>query len=201
MSALWSEQAEAVAAERGVAVEILDVDNASFQLVAHARDFDVIAAPNLFGDILADTAAVLLGSRGMSYSANFGLGGRGVYQTGHGAAYDLAGSDSANPVAQILSARHDAARELRARRGRGADRSGGRARACLRHADARTSPGRGVAWSARASSPSASRGSLGAAVRASRRFVSGRCREPRSCWSISSTTSSTGPAWFPMPSR
>ena len=39
----------------------------------------------------------------MSFSANFGPGGRAVYQTGHGAAYDLAGSDRANPVAQILS--------------------------------------------------------------------------------------------------
>jgi 3-isopropylmalate dehydrogenase len=44
---------------------------------------------------------VLLGSRGLSYSANLGPQGRAVYQTGHGAAYDLAGSDRANPVAQI----------------------------------------------------------------------------------------------------
>jgi 3-isopropylmalate dehydrogenase len=103
VSALWSEEAEAVASDHGIAVEILEVDNASFQLVADPRRFDVVVAPNLFGDILADVAAVLLGSRGMSYSANFGPEGRAVYQTGHGAAHDLAGSNRANPVAQILS--------------------------------------------------------------------------------------------------
>jgi 3-isopropylmalate dehydrogenase len=104
VSALWMEQAERVAASRNLALDVLDVDNASFQLVAHPQQFDVIAAPNLFGDVLADAATVLIGSRGMSYSANFGSHGRAAYQTGHGAAHDLAGTDRANPVAQILSA-------------------------------------------------------------------------------------------------
>jgi 3-isopropylmalate dehydrogenase len=103
VSALWCEQAEAVAADHAITLETLDVDNASFQIVAHPRRFDVIATSNLLGDILADGATALLGSRGMSYSANFGPDGRAVYQTGHGAAHDLAGSDTANPVAQILS--------------------------------------------------------------------------------------------------
>jgi 3-isopropylmalate dehydrogenase len=104
VSALWAEQAEAAAAAaRDLVVEVLEVDNAGFQMVAHPRAFDVVVAPNLFGDVLADAATVLLGSRGMSYSANFGPDGRGVYQTGHGAAHDLAGTDRANPVAQILS--------------------------------------------------------------------------------------------------
>lgn len=103
VSALWREQAEIVAAGRPVAVEVLEVDNASFQLIAQPRQFDVVAAPNLFGDVLADAATVLLGSRGMSYSANFGPDGRAAYQTGHGAAHDLAGADRANPVAQISS--------------------------------------------------------------------------------------------------
>jgi 3-isopropylmalate dehydrogenase len=57
----------------------------------------------MLGDVLADVGAALLGSRGMSYSANFGPAGRAVYQTGHGAAYDLAGTDRANPIAQILA--------------------------------------------------------------------------------------------------
>jgi 3-isopropylmalate dehydrogenase len=103
VSALWREQAEAAAAGRGVAVEAVDVDNASFQLVAQPQRFDVVVAPNLLGDVLADAATILIGSRGMSYSTNFGPQGRAVYQTGHGAARDLAGSDGANPVAQILS--------------------------------------------------------------------------------------------------
>ena len=103
VSALWSEHAATVASAHGVDLEVIEVDNASFQLVADPGRFDVVVAPNLFGDLLADAATVLLGSRGMSYSANFGPEGRAVYQTGHGAAHDLAGTDRANPVAQILS--------------------------------------------------------------------------------------------------
>jgi 3-isopropylmalate dehydrogenase len=103
VSALWADEGERIAREHGVAFEVLDVDNAGFQLVADPRRFDVIVAPNMLGDVLADVGAVLLGSRGMSYSANFGPGGRAVYQTGHGAAYDLAGTDRANPVAQIMT--------------------------------------------------------------------------------------------------
>lgn len=103
VSALWAEQAAIAAGGRDVTIEVLEVDNAGFQLVANPRAFDVVVAPNLFGDVLADSATVMLGSRGMSYSANFGPAGRAVYQTGHGAAHDLAGSDRANPIAQILS--------------------------------------------------------------------------------------------------
>jgi len=103
VSALWREQVEAVASARSIAVEVIEADNACFQLVADPQRFDVVVAPNLFGDVLADAATVLLGSRGMSYSGNFGPQRRAVYQTGHGAAHDLSGSDRANPVAQILS--------------------------------------------------------------------------------------------------
>ncbi|MEO6029128.1 MAG: isocitrate/isopropylmalate family dehydrogenase, partial [Candidatus Binatia bacterium] len=103
VSALWAEQAAIAARGRDVAIEVLEVDNAGFQLVANPRAFDVVVASNLFGDVLADSATVMLGSRGMSYSANFGPAGRAAYQTGHGAAHDLAGADRANPIAQILS--------------------------------------------------------------------------------------------------
>jgi 3-isopropylmalate dehydrogenase len=57
----------------------------------------------MFGDILADCGSLLLASRGMSFSGNFGPAGRAVYQTAHGAAHDLAGTDRANPIGQILS--------------------------------------------------------------------------------------------------
>ncbi|MGH7893748.1 MAG: isocitrate/isopropylmalate family dehydrogenase, partial [Candidatus Binatia bacterium] len=103
VSALWREQAETPAADRGVAIEVLEADNAAFQLIADPHRFDVIVAPNLLGDVLADVGSVLLASRGMAYSANFGPHRRAVYQTGHGAAFDLARSDRANPVAQILA--------------------------------------------------------------------------------------------------
>jgi 3-isopropylmalate dehydrogenase len=67
VSALWREQAETIAAAHGIALEALDVDNASFQLIAQPRRFDVVVAPNLLGDVLADSTTVLLGSRGLSY--------------------------------------------------------------------------------------------------------------------------------------
>ncbi|MFN8027388.1 MAG: isocitrate/isopropylmalate family dehydrogenase [Acidimicrobiia bacterium] len=104
VSALWRERAAVVSADSGVAVEEVEVDNACYQLVADPARFDVVATPNLLGDVVADTAALVLGSRGLALSANFGAPGHAVYQTGHGAARDLAGRDCANPVAQIESA-------------------------------------------------------------------------------------------------
>lgn len=103
ISALWESRARELTAGTGVTLRCLEVDNAAYQLVADAHRFDVVVAPNMFGDVLADGASVLLGSRGMSYSANFADPQTAVYQTGHGAAYDLAGLDRANPVGQILS--------------------------------------------------------------------------------------------------
>jgi 3-isopropylmalate dehydrogenase len=103
VSALWRERASAAAAGSDVVIDEVEVDNACFQLVADPRRFDVVAAPNMLGDVVADSAALVLGSRGMALSANFGDDGRAVYQTGHGAAYDLAGTGRANPIAQIQS--------------------------------------------------------------------------------------------------
>ena len=103
ISMLWQEIAEEVCAERPLDLQLLEVDNACYQVIANAREFDVLVAPNMFGDVLADAASVLLGSRGMSFSANFSDSGLGIYQTGHGAAYDLAGTDRANPIGQIHS--------------------------------------------------------------------------------------------------
>ncbi len=100
ISRMWHE----VARERalaGIELDFIEIDNACFQLVAHPARFDVIVAPNMFGDVLGDTATALLGSRGLAYSANFGTAGHAVYQTAHGAAHDLAARDTANPIAQI----------------------------------------------------------------------------------------------------
>jgi len=101
ISELWIERVEALNADFGLDLELLEIDNACFQIVADAKRFDVIVAPNLFGDVVGDTGALLLGSRGLSYSANFGEDGRAAYQTAHGSAHDLARTDRANPVGQI----------------------------------------------------------------------------------------------------
>lgn len=103
ISALWKHVGERVGAEAGIEVTLVDVDLMAYQLIQEPTTFDVIAAPNLFGDVLGDLGAVLLGSRGISYSGNFASEGSAVYQTNHGAAYDLAGRGRANPSGQILS--------------------------------------------------------------------------------------------------
>lgn len=103
ISTLWKQILTELSETSSVACEILEVDNAIYQMIADPARFDVVAAPNTFGDILSDGASLLLGSRGMSFSGNFGEAGRAVFQTGHGAAHDLAGTDRANPIGQILS--------------------------------------------------------------------------------------------------
>jgi 3-isopropylmalate dehydrogenase len=103
LSALWREQAQASAAAAGIGCAFLDIDFAVYQLIQNPRDFDVLVAPNCFGDILADLGGVLMGSRGLTYGASYSGSGAAVYQTNHGAAYDLAGADRANPAGQILA--------------------------------------------------------------------------------------------------
>jgi 3-isopropylmalate dehydrogenase len=101
---LWRECAQLEAAEHGVECRTVDFDLMAYWLVRRPHEFDVIAAPNLCGDVLGDLAAALVGSRGMSFSGNYTPRGEGVYQTNHGAAYELAGTDRATPAGQILSA-------------------------------------------------------------------------------------------------
>lgn len=103
ISRLWRDCGREAAENAGVELTMVDIDLMAYRLIHDASAFDVIAAPNLFGDVLGDLGAVLLGSRGNSYSGNFSGDGRAVYQTNHGAAYDLAGLNRANPVGQILS--------------------------------------------------------------------------------------------------
>jgi 3-isopropylmalate dehydrogenase len=78
------------------------VDNAAMQIVLNPRQFDVILTGNLFGDILSDLGATLPGSVGVLPSASIG-GTVGVFEPVHGSAPDLAGTDTVNPIAAILS--------------------------------------------------------------------------------------------------
>ena len=103
ISRLWTDCAATVAAKTGVDHTMANIDYAAYYLVQHPQELDVVVSPNLFGDILADISAVLLGSRALSISASFSNNGAAVYQTNHGAARDLAGCDRANPLGQILS--------------------------------------------------------------------------------------------------
>lgn len=103
ISALWRDCTEELSTQYDVEYVEQEVDNAVYQLIADPGQFDVVVSPNMFGDVLADCGSLLLGSRGLSFSGNFGLQGRAVYQTGHGAARDIAGKNLANPIGQILS--------------------------------------------------------------------------------------------------
>ena len=91
-----------------VELEHLLVDACTMHLISRPRDFDVIVAENLFGDVLSDEASMLAGSMGMLPSASLGArgeGGRGLgmYEPIHGSAPDIAGQGIANPIAQVLS--------------------------------------------------------------------------------------------------
>ena len=79
------------------------VDNAAMQLVREPKQFDVMVTTNMFGDILSDCASMLTGSIGMLPSASLDENSKGMYEPIHGSAPDIAGKNTANPLATILS--------------------------------------------------------------------------------------------------
>jgi len=102
---LFREVCLAVAREYpDVTVNELLVDAAAMVLVKDPHRFDVIVTTNLFGDILSDEAAGLVGGLGVAPSANVGVGRVAVCEPVHGSAPDIAGKGIANPVGAILSA-------------------------------------------------------------------------------------------------
>jgi isocitrate dehydrogenase (NAD+) len=87
----------------GVAYGELIVDNACMQLVLRPREFDVLLLENLYGDIVSDLCAGLVGGLGVVPGAN--LGDRcAIFEAVHGTAPDIAGKNLADPIAVILSA-------------------------------------------------------------------------------------------------
>lgn len=100
---LFLETCRAVAAGRGVLSEDMLVDAAAYNLVVNPKRFDVLVTTNLFGDILSDEAAGVIGSLGLCASANLG-DARALFEPIHGSAPDIAGKGIANPVGAIRSA-------------------------------------------------------------------------------------------------
>ncbi len=82
--------------------EIL-VDNLCMQLVQKPEQFDVLVLPNLYGDIVSDLCAGLIGGLGVAQGANIGLD-YAVFEPVHGSAPDIKGQNKANPTALLLSA-------------------------------------------------------------------------------------------------
>jgi len=104
-SRLWRQIATMIGTEHpDVTLEHVLVDTAAMRLVARPASFDVLVTENMFGDILTDEAAVLVGSMGLLPSASLGETGPGLYEPIHGSAPDIAGQGIANPVGTILSA-------------------------------------------------------------------------------------------------
>ena len=81
----------------------LIVDNTCMQLVLDPQQFDVLLLPNLYGDVVSDLAAGLVGGLGMVPSGNFG-NDAALFEAVHGTAPDIAGKGLANPTALLLSA-------------------------------------------------------------------------------------------------
>jgi homoisocitrate dehydrogenase len=87
-----------------VEVDEMLVDAMALRLVTHPESFDVIVAANLFGDILSDEAAGLVGGLGLAPSANVGIEqSPALFEPVHGSAPDIAGKGLANPLASFLA--------------------------------------------------------------------------------------------------
>jgi isocitrate dehydrogenase (NAD+) len=101
---LFLESARRVAREyKGVTYDERIVDAACMQLVMFPERFDVMLLPNLYGDIVSDLCAGLVGGLGVVGAANLGAD-IGVFEAVHGSAPDIAGKNAANPTALLLSA-------------------------------------------------------------------------------------------------
>jgi 3-isopropylmalate dehydrogenase len=102
---LFSKACREVASRHpSVGFEEMYVDACAMQLVRRPEEFDVIVTTNMFGDILSDEAAAVVGGLGLAPAANIGAG-RAIFEPVHGSAPKHAGKGVANPCATILAAK------------------------------------------------------------------------------------------------
>ena len=100
---LFSKSCESVAKEfPDIKFDQMYVDACSMNLIRQPQEFDVIVTTNLFGDILSDESSQVVGGLGMAPAANIG-DSFGLFEPVHGAAFDIAGKQIANPTSFILS--------------------------------------------------------------------------------------------------
>jgi 3-isopropylmalate dehydrogenase len=101
---IWQERFKAVAAEYpGIRTDHRFVDALAMELVREPERFEVIVTNNLYGDILSDLGAGLVGGLGLAASANLHPGRAGLFEPVHGSAPTIAGKGIANPMAAILT--------------------------------------------------------------------------------------------------
>ena len=100
---LWLHVAREVAAENAdIDFDDRIVDNMCMQLVQRPEEYDVLVLPNLYGDVLSDLAAGMIGGLGVAPGANYGES-VAVFEPTHGSAPKYAGQNKVNPIAQMLS--------------------------------------------------------------------------------------------------
>ena len=100
---LFSKSCESIAKEfPDIKFDQMYVDACSMNLIRQPQEFDVIVTTNLFGDILSDESSQVVGGLGMAPAANIG-DDFGLFEPVHGAAFDIAGKQIANPTSFILS--------------------------------------------------------------------------------------------------
>ena len=100
---LFLESARKVAKNYDLPLKEILVDNCCMQLVQDPNQFDVLLLPNLYGDIVSDLCAGLIGGLGVAQGANIGKD-YAVFEPVHGSAPDIAGQNKANPTAMLMSA-------------------------------------------------------------------------------------------------
>jgi isocitrate dehydrogenase (NAD+) len=100
---LWLHVAREVAAEN-TDIEFDDriVDNMCMQLVQRPEEYDVLVLPNLYGDVLSDLCAGMIGGLGVAPGANYGEN-VAVFEPTHGSAPKYTGQNKVNPIAELLS--------------------------------------------------------------------------------------------------
>ncbi|KAH8378983.1 hypothetical protein KR009_002407 [Drosophila setifemur] len=98
MAAKYKSQLDAA----GVVYEESTMTTVCLKIVEDPRKYDVLVLPNLYGDIISDTCAGLIGGLGLTPSGNIGTEGA-IFESVHGTAPDIAGKDLANPTALLLS--------------------------------------------------------------------------------------------------
>ncbi|MBS3787263.1 isocitrate/isopropylmalate dehydrogenase family protein [Candidatus Bipolaricaulota bacterium] len=86
----------------GIKLDEKIVDNMAMQLILHPEDYEILLAPNLYGDILSDLSAGLIGGLGVAPGGNFG-DDLVVFEAVHGSAPDIAGQNVANPLGLLRS--------------------------------------------------------------------------------------------------
>ena len=100
---IWRETGKRILGKNGIGSSFMYGDAVAYGLVMKPGRFNLVAAPNLYGDILSDLCSGLMGGLGFTPSGNYGSERIALFEPVHGSAPDIAGKGVANPIGAILS--------------------------------------------------------------------------------------------------